>query len=102
MTIDREELSEIKKRNEYTFRFKQNLTEAEADRATLLAALEAAEAREARLREALADCASDLESEINADFPVDVRAQYPVMQDKYEREMTTVHEARAALAETAP
>lgn len=76
MTIDREELAAIKKRNEVTYRFKQNLTEAEADRSALLDALEAAEAG---LREALVDCAHDLECEINADFPADVRAQYPVM-----------------------
>ena len=54
----------------------------------------------ARIREleaALCACADDLEAELNNRYPPAIR-KYPCMEIDYQRDMHSVHEARAMLA----
>lgn len=52
----------------------------------------------ARLREALRECADELEGYIKNEYPEATRRLYPSVQKKFERDMSTVREARTALA----
>lgn len=49
------------------------------------------------LVEALEACTADLEAYIKADYPPAQRAQFPVMQRRYERDIAIVTNARAVL-----
>ena len=49
----------------------------------------------ARLRDCLRNCADELESEINARYGIPV---HPAQQSRYERDLSTVVEARALLS----
>lgn len=69
----------------------QNYKATEAELATL-------RAENARLREALEECADDLEAEVNDRYPPSQMAAYPDQQRKRERDMQPVVKARAALA----
>jgi hypothetical protein len=55
------------------------------------------EAEVARLREALKECADDLESYVNQEYTIEQRDKYPNMEAKYARDMAPVAKARAAL-----
>jgi hypothetical protein len=66
-------------------------------RAERVAALETAEADNARLREVLKECADDLESYVNQEYIIELRDKYPNMEAKYSRDMEPVAKARAAL-----
>lgn len=50
-----------------------------------------------RLRGALEECANDLEGELAAKYPLEIRNQYPSVAADYERDMTSVLAARTAL-----
>ena len=52
-----------------------------------------------RLRTLLTDCADDLEAEYAARYPDAMRSQYPSVEQDYQRDMSTVYAARAALGE---
>jgi chromosome segregation ATPase len=54
-------------------------------------------AENARLREALKECADDLESYVNQEYTIEQRDKYPNMEAKYVRDMAPVAKARAAL-----
>jgi primosomal protein N'' len=62
--------------------------------------LKAAEAERDRLRDALTDCANDLEAEIVARY--DGILHYPSQRVKYDLDMSTVEKARAALKGDTP
>lgn len=49
------------------------------------------------LREALRECANDLEAELNARYPDLERNTYPDIQRRYNRDMVVVLDARALL-----
>lgn len=50
------------------------------------------------LVEALEECVHELEGEIEGNYPAETRKQYPSQQRRYDRDMSTVLRARAALA----
>lgn len=116
MTIDREELAAIKKRNEVTYRFKQNLTEAEADRSALLDALEEQEAMTSALNGDVTELGQKLEAAEAREKNL-LAAVKNIAKQRLHAEIADcdpdeldwlsgyegcVKEARAALAETAP
>ena len=63
-------------------------------------ATDAADAIEA-LTAALVECSDDLEEELNARYPAEVR-KYPTMQRDYDHDMAAVLRARAALRKVRP
>ena len=60
---------------------------------------EKAEAQVERMRGLLSECADDLESYINAEYPVNSRDAYPSVQRRYLRDMELVTRVRAKIAE---
>lgn len=65
----------------------------------LRAEIERLRAENEKLRAALKECAQDLEAEINARYQIDGKV-HPAEQRKYDRDMSTVRAAAAALKET--
>ena len=63
---------------------------------------EKAEAQVERMRGLLSECADDLESYINAEYPINTRNAYPSVQRRYFSNMEIVTRVRAALAGDAP
>lgn len=66
-----------------------------------LSAEQRAEAAEARMRvlsEMVTELSDDLQAEIDARYPADMRRDHPSMQRPYDRDMDMVNRARAALS----
>jgi hypothetical protein len=63
---------------------------------------DAALAKVERLRGLLSECADDLESYINAEYPMNIRDAHPSVERRYLRDMELVTRVRAALAGDAP
>jgi regulator of replication initiation timing len=63
----------------------------------MLDEINALKAENERLREALTECADELETEIDARFKDSSGHVHGAMQGRYKRDMATVKRARAAL-----
>ena len=64
-------------------------------------ALKSAKATLEMSAEIIKELADDLEAHIESRYPPSIKA-YPVMQEKYERDMELVHRARKFLGEEPP
>ncbi len=77
-----------------------DIPQAEIDRLT--AALAAMTAERDAMRGLLAECADDLESYINAEYPINTRDAYPSVERRYIRDMALVTRVRATLTPETP
>ncbi len=80
----------------------QIMAERDKTFALMLERAEKAEAQVERMRGLLSECADDLESYINAEYPINSRDAYPSVERRYLRDMELVSRVRKALAGDAP